>query len=206
MPPRKYSSSAVTDADADEIISTEGITFDLDDTTFECHGQFDGQDMIDLAVPMADAGSGWFDPEALAAVGIFYRQVLGDETYRAFTRHRRTHRTPPSVVAQIMMDLIGEITSRPPERPSPSRAGPPTTAASPAAASSSPERAVHVLPKTAVDPEGIIPPEIAAAAEVILAPPPPAHPRAAEDPMAGTHRTINLGNPDRTAVEPAPAT
>jgi hypothetical protein len=180
----------------------QGITFELDDATFECHGQLDGQDMIDLAVPMSEAGEGWFDPEALAAIGRFYRQVLGDETYRAFSAHRRRKRTPPSIVAQIMMDLIGEITSRPPARPSPSQAGPAATAVSSAAGSRLPERAVHVVPKQAVDPEGIIPPEIAAAAEVLLAPAPVP---GAEilDPMAGMTRVINVGNKDRTRVEPS---
>jgi hypothetical protein len=202
MPPRKYSSAAGTGTDADEIMSTEGITFELDDATFECHGQIDGQDMIDLAVPMSDAGEGWFDPEALAAIGRFYRQVLGDETYRQFSAHRRRKRTPPSVVAQIMLDLIGEITSRPPARPSPSPAGPPTTPASSAAVSPSPERAVHMLPKQASDPEGIIPPEMAAAAEVVLAAPPEPG-QEQPDPMAGMARVVNIGDPGRTRVEPS---
>jgi hypothetical protein len=204
MPPRKYSSANAAESDADEVFSTEGITFELDDETFECHGQLDGQDMIDLAVPMSDAGDGWFDPEALAAVGRFYRQVLGEETYRQFSRHRRQHRTPPSVVAQILMDLIGEITSRPPVKPSPSQAGRTPTAVSSGDASPSPARVMRSPAGPAVDPDGLIPPEMAEAVEVILAPGPEPgqeHP----DPMAGMHRTVNLGDAARTRVEPASA-
>lgn len=203
MPPRKYSSDAERNPDADEIMSTEGISFELDDATFECHGQIDGQDMIDLAVPMSEASEGWFDPEALAAIGRFYRQVLGDDTYRQFSAHRRRKRTPPSVVAQIMMDLIGEITDRPPARPSPSQAGPERTPVSSAAGSRLPARAVHVVPKQAVDPEGIIPPEMAAAAEVVLVPPPPPGAEQEPDPMAGMTRVINVGDAGRTRVEPS---
>jgi hypothetical protein len=56
----------------------------------------------------------------------------------------------------------------------------------------------------AVDPDGLIPPEMAEAVEVILAPGPEPgqeHP----DPMAGMHRTANLGDAARTRVEPASA-
>lgn len=206
MPPRSYSSDDRTEADDQETVSTEGVTFTLDDVVFECHGVLDAQDMVDLAVPMADAAEGWFDPEALAAVGRFYRQVLGEETYRQFSGHRRRRRTPQSVVATIMMDLIEEITARPPASPSPSPGGPPPMPASSPAASPSPEPRVMRSPAWggAVDPGGVIPPEMAEAVDLVLAPPATGaaqHP----DPMADTHRTINLGNPARTRVEPADA-
>jgi hypothetical protein len=207
MPPKQYSSKPAPGAEPDpDLVSTEGISFTLDDVVFTCHGELDGQDMIDLAVPMADATEGFFDPEALAAVGRFYRQVMGEETYRQFTGHRRRHRTPQAVVADIMMDLVQEITARPPGKPSPSPAGPPTTGPSSPAGSPSPAlvqaRVMHSPAGPAVDPEGIIPPEMAEAVDVVLAAPPPPgleHP----DPMAGMHRTINLGDPARTKVEPA---
>ena len=210
MPPRKtYSSTRAPGAQPDQdVVSTEGVSFTLDDIEFTCHGELDGQDMIDLAVPMSDAQEGWFDPEALAAVGRFMRQVMGEDTYRAFAAHRRRKRTPQQVVADILMDLVQEITARPPGRPSPSPSGPPATGPSSPAASPppalAPARAMHSPAGPAVDPEGIIPPEMADAVEVVLAAPPgpgQEHP----DPMAGMHRTINLGNPDRTRVEPASA-
>lgn len=208
MPPRKsYSSTPAPGAPPDQdVVSTEGVSFTLDEVEFVCHGELDGQDMIDLAVPMADAADGFFDPEALAAVGRFMRQVMGEDTYRQFAAHRRRRRTPQQVVADILMDLVQEITARPPGKPSPSPSGPPPTGPSSAVASPSPAllqaRVMHSPAGPALDPEGIIPPEMAEAVEVVLAAPPPAgqeHP----DPMAGTHRTINLGNPDRTRVEPA---
>lgn len=206
MPPKTYSSTPAPGAEPDpDIVSAEGITFTLDDVVFTCHGELDGQDMIDLAVPMSDAADGFFDPDALAAVGRFYRQVMGDDTYRAFTGHRRRHRTPQQVVADIMMDLVQEITARPPGKPSPSPSGPPPTSPSSPAASPSPElppaRVMHSPAGPAVDPEGIIPPEMAEAVDVVLAPAPP--PGQQPDPMAGTRRTINLGDPSRTKVEPA---
>ncbi len=201
-PPRSYSSAARTEDDDQQVFSTEGVTFTLDDVTFECHGEIDGQDMVDLAVPMSDAQEGWFDPEALAAVGRFYQQVLGADTYRSFSAHRRRHRTPQSVIATILMDLIAEVTERPPAKPSPSPAGRPKTVPSSPAASPSPARIMPSPAGPAVDPGGIIPPEMAEAAEVLLAPPPPPGTEQ-PDPMAGTHRTINLGNASRTRVEPA---
>lgn len=200
MPPSKtkkqYTSKQAPGGPGDEeVVSTEGLSFELDGVTFDLHGQFDGQDMIDLAMPLADAGDGWYEPEALAAVGRFYQQVMGEETYRAFSRHRRKQRTHPQVVAQIMTDLIEELTDRPPGKLSRSPAGPPPVVVSSPVVSSSPGWAA-----AAVDPEGIIPREMAGEADVVLAPPPGQEPAA--DPMAGMARVINLGDPARTRVEP----
>jgi hypothetical protein len=204
MPPRSYSSKpAPGTSPEEEIISTEGLSFDLDGVTFECHGQLDAQDFIDLATPLVDAGDGWFDPEAVAAVGRFYRLVLGEESHRAFAAHRRRHRTPAPVVAQIMTDLIEEITARPPGSLSRLPAGPPKTAASSPAASPSPVSPPAPAPAAArvasspaaggaVDPEGIIPPDWANDVDVVLAPAADPAPPAPEEPV---HRTINLGRP-----------
>jgi hypothetical protein len=210
MPPKSYSSTPAPDAEPEvDSYSTEGMTFTLDDQEFTCHGQLDGNDLVELAVPMMDASEGWFDPEALAAVGRFYKLMLGPDTYRAFTRHRREHRTPQSVVAEIMMDLIAELTAGPPAGPSPSPAGPPITAPSSPAASRSPAipaRQMRSPAGPAIDPAGIIPPEMAEAAEVVLAPAPSARRRktAREEPQLV--RTVNLGNPDRTTATPASRT
>jgi hypothetical protein len=201
MPPRSYSSKpAPGTSPEEEIISTEGLSFDLDGVTFTCHGAIDAQDFIDLATPLMDAGDGWFDPEAVAAVGRFYRLVLGEASHRAFQAHRRHHRTPPSVVARIMTDLVEEITARPPGSPSPSPDGPPPTGASSPAVSLSPASPpAPAQPRSvsspaaggAVDPEGIIPPEWANDVDVVLAPPA----AAAQAPEEAVHRTINLGRP-----------
>jgi hypothetical protein len=208
MPKRTYTSHAAPGTEGDETISTEGVAFELDGVEFTCHGQMDANDLVELA-PLLDAGEGqWLDPAALAAVGHFYSQVMGRATWAQFSAHRRAHRTPPSVIAQIMMDLIQEVVDRPPARPSPSPSGPQTTGASSPAGSPSPaspgERLVRLPPNQAADPEGIIPRELAALGDVVLAPPPPAE--GWEDPMAGTHRVINLGKPpDQVRFEEAPA-
>lgn len=202
MPKRTYTSSTAAAAEGDEVISTEGVTFDLDDVEFVCHGQMDANDLVELA-PLLDAEGNWLDPAALAAVGHFYSQVMGRATWAAFSAHRRRHRTPPSVIAQIMMDLIQEVVQRPPGKPSPSPSGPETTAVSSPAVPASPasEPAVHLPPNGAVDPEGIIPREMAEAGDVILAPAPDGPPAA--DPLAGTVRTINLGRPGPPQVRQA---
>ena len=208
MPPKSYSSKRAPGAAAeDEVLSTEGLTFELDGTVFTCHGEFDGNDMADLACPLMDAGDNWYDPEALAAVATFYASVLGPATYRAFAKHRRTHRTPPSVVAQIMTDLIEELTSRPPDRPSASPPGPPATGASSRAASPSPgpgRRRKTPAGRASARTTRLALPERARGlddGDVSTAPAPP--PAGTEpDPMTGMHRTVNLGDPARTTVEP----
>lgn len=208
--PKRYSSAAPgAAADGNEVITTEGMSFQLDDVEFVCHGQFDANDLVDLA-PLLEAEDGnWFDPAALAAVGLFYKQFMGTGTYRQFQAHRRAHRTPPSVIAEIMMDLLKEAVERPPARPSPSPNGPPGTGGSSPAAS--PPGGFPAQPQPQGQPEGpeagnpaadIIPADMMHLAEVQLAPAPPAGHQSA-DPMAGTHRTVNLGDAARTRVEPA---
>jgi hypothetical protein len=225
--PKSYTSNAAPDGDP-ALISTEGVSFDLDGVTFTLHGEMDENDLVDLAVPLMDAQEGFLDPEALAAVGRFYKLIMGDETYRAFQAHRRRHRTPPPVIAEIMMDLLQEITARPPVRSSPSSAGPARTgdsspAGSPSpvlpatrplmgaqeimaelAAQQPPVRAARSPAGPALDPEGIIPPDWADDVDVVLAPPPAQVPAAMvrPDAAAGTHRTINLGRPGPPAVRP----
>jgi hypothetical protein len=209
MPPvGKYSSAPAPGTEpAEEAVSMEGIAFELDDRRFVCHGLLDAQDMMDLAGPLMDAGDGWLDPEAIAAVGTFYRRILGPETYRAFAAHRRRMRTPSETVAQIMLDLVQEATRRPPGSLSPSPDGPPSTgdsspAASPPGSSPEPEpepgrtaeRTIRLPAAEAADPEGIIPREMAHLAEVTVAPPLPPN-WMPPDPMAGRHRVINLGRP-----------
>lgn len=205
MPKRTYTSQATAPGtEGDETISTEGITFELDGAEFTCHGQMDANDLVELA-PLLDAGEGnWLDPAALAAVGHFYSQVMGRASWAQFQAHRRRHRTPPSVVAQIMMDLIEEVTLRPPDRLSPSPSGPETTGASSPAAPASPalaEQAVRLPPAGAVDPEGIIPREMALDGDVIVVEA-PAQP--ASDPMAGKVRTVNLGRPGAQVRDATP--
>jgi hypothetical protein len=205
--PKSYTSKPAPGAENAAVIDTEGITFELDGVTFTLHGQLDENDLVDLATPLMDAQEGYFDPDALAAVGNFYKLIMGDETYRAFQTHRRRHRTPAPVIAEIMIDLLGEITDRPPGKPSLLPAGQlrtgvslpdgsPSPASQPVTASSLPDQA-RSMPSPAgpaLDPEGILPPEWAEDAEVVLAPPPAQVPAAMKRPEpAPVHRTINLG-------------
>jgi hypothetical protein len=215
MPPaaqrRSYTSAGAPGAtDETEVVSTEGMTFDLDGVTFTCHGAIDANDLIDLA-PLLDADENWFDPAALGAVGTFYEQMMGTASYRALQRHRRARRTRPSVIAQIMFDLIEAAMNRPPDRSSSSPPGPPPTAASSPAGSppggSPGEGEARSMRSPAaggrVDPEGIIPPEMAHLADVELAEAPPAG--GAPEPAALPHRVINLGDGARTRLETAQA-
>jgi len=200
---RTYTSQAAPGIEGDEVISTEGVSFDLDGVEFTCHGQMDANDLVELA-PLLDAGeSNWLDPASLAAVGHFYSQVMGRATYAQFQAHRRRHRTPPSVIGQILMDLIQEVTERPPGRLSPSPSGPGTTGASSPAGPASPasERVVRLPPAQAVDPEGIIPREMAEAGDVIVVPA-PAGP--GPDPLSGKVRTVNLSRPGAQVRDPTP--
>jgi hypothetical protein len=199
--PRTYESKpAAPGATGEESISTEGYTFTLDAVTFTCHGEMDANDLVELA-PLMDAGEGdWLDPASLAAIGHFYRAVLGPVTYRQFSAHRRQHRTAPSVVAQIMFDLIEEVTAGPPAVPSPSQAGPPPTGPSSAGGSPSPERLFRLPPAAGADPEGIIPREMLADADVVLAPAPAGPP--AQDAAGGMVRVVNLGRPGVQMREP----
>lgn len=214
MPPAakrlSYTSEGAPGAtDETEVVSTEGLTFDLDKVTFTCHGSLDANDLIDLA-PLLDADETWFDPAALGAVGSFYEQMMGTASYRALQRHRRQHRTRPSVIAQIMFDLIEEVMRRPPAKSSSSPGGPPPTGASSPAAPPPGGSQEEGEPRSmrspaaggAADPHGIIPPEMAHLAEVQLADTPP---EGAAEPPPLPHRVINLGNAARTRLETEPA-
>lgn len=191
MPPRTYTSRPVPGDD--EVISTKGLEFTLDDVTFTCDGVFDQLDMADLASSLMDSGPSWLDPEALGAVGQLFKTIMGEETYRAFRRHRHAHRTPPKTIAAIMQGLIEDLTDRPTNRPSVSPGGPQKTAGSSTAASPSPGR--HARPAKAPSPL----PEGMPAGDLIQAPPPDGPPPA-EPP---TRRVINLGDKTRTRVQPA---
>lgn len=207
MPPRSYSSAPAGDGSDPEALSTEGLTFELDGHLFECHGVFDATDFADLAAPLLDASAGWLEPDAVAAVGTFYRTIMGAGTYRAFAAHRRKHRTPASVIAQIMTDLIEELVARDPQRPSPSPSGPPPTGPSyagvspPAASGELPARSGGRRHRAQVDPQGVIPPDWAGSGDIVAAPPPPQE-QEEQDEGEATRRTVNLGNPARTKVEP----
>jgi hypothetical protein len=213
MPPRSYSSAPAGDGSDPEALSTEGLTFELDGHLFECHGVFDATDFADLAAPLLDASAGWLEPDAVAAVGTFYRTIMGADTYRAFAAHRRKHRTPASVIAQIMTDLIEDLVARDPQRPSPSPGGPPGTG--PSSAGGSPPPASGAPParpggrrhrREQVDPQGVLPPDWAGSGDIVTAPPPPPRQdeegQEEEEEMAGTRRTVNLGDPARTRIEP----
>lgn len=208
MPPRSYTS----DAGQGESVSTEGLSFTLDGVTFDCHGEFDTNDLTDIATALMDADDGWVDPQALGAIGQLMQTMLGPATAKAFRRHRREHRTHPEVVSQIMLDLIEDITKRDPTRHSasppgpPAPAGPSSPAASPSPASPRKRRAATVAARSrtaratmaAQAPGGIIPPEWAGSGDVITVPGPAGTPQE-EPPM---RRVVNMGDKSRTRAEP----
>ena len=120
-PRRSYSSAGRSD----EVATTEGITFDLDGVTFTCHGHLSAFDLAEFAGPVADAPDpeNVSDPGVLRILSDFLRALMGQQTYIAFTAHRRKHRTPDEVVQQILFDLVEDVTSRPFPKPSPLRPG-----------------------------------------------------------------------------------
>jgi hypothetical protein len=143
-PPRTYSSAATPD----DAVSTEGIDFTLDEVEFICHGRISAFDLSEFAGPAADAGENIVDPDVVRLLADLMRMVLGDQTYREVTKHRRKHQTPDSVMQQILMDVVGAVGGRPSARPSPSRAGR-RPAVRPAAVSPSP---ASPAPATAPEP------------------------------------------------------
>lgn len=185
-------------------VSTEGLEFELDGIQFVCHGEFDEGDMMDLALDLtdaADSNASDADPEALAAIGRLFRQVMGDDTYRAFRAHRRKYRTPIDVVQEIVKDLLTDLTARPTNRPSDSPAGPPTISPSSTAAVPSPQPVP--VQEEPVTPEEIVGKDFALLGDYSTAPVPATAPGTAPDPGPVMNRTINLGDPSRTRVEAA---
>lgn len=120
--PRRSYSSAATEDDA---VSTEGITFDLDNVAFTCHGRISAIDLSEFAGPAADAGDNDLDPHLVRILADMMRMVFGEETYREITRHRRKHQTPDGLMQTILMDVVEEAAQRPTSRPSPSPGGRP---------------------------------------------------------------------------------
>lgn len=194
MPSRSYSSSS----GSDEAVSTEGMTFDLDGVTFECHGVFDVNDLTDLATALMDASESWVDPEALGAMGHVFRTIMGEEAYKAFRRHRREHRTSPEVVSKIMMDLVEDITRLPTTRRSASPGGPPGQAGpSSPAVSSSPGSRKAARGRSPLPVPGRVLPADVPDGDVTTAPA-PGSPAQEEAPM---RRVVNMGDASRTRVD-----
>ena len=127
-------------ADADQDVSTEGMTFRIDGVLFTCHGRVSAFDLAEFAGRAEDAGPEINDPGVVRILADFMHGLLGDPTYAEVTRHRRVHKTPDSVMQQIIFDLIEDTADRPLTRPSPSPAGP-QAPASPPAVSPSPATA-----------------------------------------------------------------
>jgi hypothetical protein len=126
-----------TSAGPDDAVSTEGITFWLDDVEFTCHGRISAFDLSEFAGPAADAGENTIDPDVVRLLSDLMRMVLGDATYRLVSKHRRLHQTPDVVMQQILMDVVAAVGKGRSARPSPSPAGP-RPVPQPAAASPSP--------------------------------------------------------------------
>jgi hypothetical protein len=200
-PPLSYSSTATPD----DAVSTEGITFTLDDIVFTCHGRVSAFDLSEWAGPAADAGDDNMDIDAIRILADLMRSVLGDRTYRDLSAHRRKHLTPDSVMQQIVMDVVGRVAGRPSGRPLPSRDGPPEPA-QPAAVSLSPASAPQ--PPARPQPEGR--PLIGAAALARLAADGDIRfaqaPDAAATPRARRPATIRRIGPARQQVEVEEAT
>jgi hypothetical protein len=188
--PRDYSSAA-TDDDA---VSTEGIDFTIDGEPFVCHGRISAFDLSEFAGPASEAATAdqVSDPAVVRMLADLMRMVLGDDTYRQVTKHRRLHRTPDSVMQQLLMDVVGAVGERPSARPSPSRGGRPPRVSSPAASPSPAGPAAGRMAALAA---------LAANGDITFADPPPDGSDVISAPEPGTAgrivRTLSLAHPDR---------
>jgi hypothetical protein len=190
MPPLNYSSTA----SPDDAVSTEGITFTLDGVTFACHGRISIFDLSEFAGPAADAGEDSTDPDVVRMLADLMRMVLGADTYRLVTKHRRAHQTPDAIMQQIVMDVVGAVNGgRPSARPSPSPAGEPA-----------PARSAAVSPSPASPPASWPPQDVRAPASPAWTPP---DPRAPVTPLAPAVLAALASTGDITfAAPPAAAT
>jgi len=209
MPKRSYTSTPEAGGAEQDVASTEGITFDLDGIEFTCHGRISMYDISAAAGSLTSDGI-IDDPDAIPAIADLIREVLGADTYRAFTRHRRAHRTPDMVVQDIINGVIEETgeraTGRPTVKPPTSPDGPTLTPVS-SAATGQPAAGKTPANWTMTGPsqqppaaEQTIPPEVARGGDIRMVPE-PGSPE--PDPAYKTKRVINIGDGSRTRVEPA---
>jgi hypothetical protein len=210
MSPKKRSYSSA--ASPDDAQSTDGITFELDGVEFTCHGRISAFDLAEFAGPVADAGTGAesADPAVLRILADFLSAIMGPDTYRAFTVHRRTHHTPDDVVQAILFDIIEDSSNRPTPAPSPSPGGPPTPgtapAGSPSPASAAAPPALDPAPATVPETETVPdwPPAedlavLAQLGDVSFTDPPPPGTEPAAEPAPRNVR-ISFAHPERPPV------
>ncbi|WP_101791032.1 hypothetical protein [Nonomuraea indica] len=113
----------------DQAPATAPLDFDLDGVTFVAQGSISMMDISEFA-RLASQGLDSKSPQAVAFLADVYLSLLGPEQYRLFREHTRTHHTKPSVLLEILGDLVSgaveEEAGRPTGRSSDSSDGPPT--------------------------------------------------------------------------------
>jgi hypothetical protein len=83
--------------------------------------------MIDLTELARHSDLDAATPEGIAAIGGFFKDVLGED-YDRFRAHCRQHRTDPDTLMEIISDLVESMTQGfPTQPPSRSPAGPTST-------------------------------------------------------------------------------
>jgi hypothetical protein len=124
---REYTSAAAEG----EVNPLAGVFFTLDNERFDCEGELSILELAELA-RVATAGVDLQEAATLGLIAEQLRQAFGDEVYGRFRQHCRKHKTPNSVLLQILADLneemqgiIAEATGRPTQPQSPSGPGEP---------------------------------------------------------------------------------
>jgi hypothetical protein len=110
--------------------------FTLDGVQFSPRGDLH---LLDLAELARHADDDVDSPAGLAALADFYEGLLGKTEYKRFRAHTREHDTAKELLAEIMNDVVRDVTGREKARSTPSAPGRSNTGSTSRAGSRSPE-------------------------------------------------------------------
>jgi hypothetical protein len=84
-----------------------GVSFDLDDETFECKGRVSLFEMAELI--RATAGQG---TTGMATIAAGLRQSLGDDEYGRLLDHFAEHRTDDDTILGLLTDIEAQVKAK----------------------------------------------------------------------------------------------
>lgn len=112
---RKYTSKTAGKHITPEPFELDGVVFipgEVSFLDFTELGRFSGADIT--------------SPEGTAAIGEFFRNLLGED-YERFRTHIRQHHTDEETLIQVLRDIVEDVSGHPSQRPSVSPTGPTKT-------------------------------------------------------------------------------